>query len=379
MAMPKMSPHSTSFLRGKSHGLWRGTGILKNYIRDVSDKKQNILNFMRTAGANRRAVYFAENLKIKTEAQLLDLLHKLTDRLHAANIDAVIEFHTQSDQTSKSAHIHFWGRWNEDAEQIITNFIKSERLSNKEYLNYTDPEIDIDTKFERVKRSTAEEVIDVEIIEEADPENSGYLIGRYTFEKDPETGKNVKKLIGAAKSEESKARENAAALDVEPAYFDDRGDFDYIEAVAEEVRPPIKLLKRRNENERLYKPVDTADSRGERQTKDDLRTLSTIDLLHNRSKRAGVLLSTDERDRLQPGTGADYGVQPADRRDFENAGSDTRSLRQYCIDVLKEFELEADMPDFDFIERETGIAFDLENVDQYIEKIEEELELELEE
>jgi len=80
-------------------------------------------------------------------------------------------------------------------------------------------------------------------------------------------------------------------------------------------RPPIKLKPtKRIDNARVHKPVNRADQRGSSQTRHDMRTVSSIDLLHNKIKRDRSVLSGNERNRLWSEADTDQRVQSTDNR-----------------------------------------------------------------
>lgn len=82
-------------------------------------------------------------------------------------------------------------------------------------------------------------------------------------------------------------------------------------------KPQIKIKKQEKLNGKynLYQPT-YREIRG-RKTKDDLRELSSINLLHSAKSRTGVLLSADEQYRLREKPKTDYGLQSTTNRDVE--------------------------------------------------------------
>lgn len=84
---------------------------------------------------------------------------------------------------------------------------------------------------------------------------------------------------------------------------------------------PIKLKERKKENEytkqqqrAIHKHTNRESERG-RTTKDNMRKLSDSDLVLNGRKRTGVLLSSDERNRLRSEAETDHGLLSARARD----------------------------------------------------------------
>jgi len=136
MNAPVMSTSSRSFLRFREYSEPVGD------VRMMKDEsKREILEFMHRFEINRRTVYFAENIQTLTKEEVKNLVKELAHRLE--NQHGMLEFHPTGDNTSKSAHIHWWGSHNQEVEDIITDFIKEQRLSNKTYLNYTNREMQV--------------------------------------------------------------------------------------------------------------------------------------------------------------------------------------------------------------------------------------------
>lgn len=130
--MAKMSAHSRSFLRYREHAEFIGrTKSFKN------ESKRELIDFMKRFNYDDRTVYFAENIQTLTKDEMKSFLSLLSHRLEQVGATGVIEFHPTADKTSKSAHIHFWGKHNEQIEKTIVNFIKEHKLSNKSFINYT--------------------------------------------------------------------------------------------------------------------------------------------------------------------------------------------------------------------------------------------------
>ena len=83
-------------------------------------------------------------------------------------------------------------------------------------------------------------------------------------------------------------------------------------------RPPIKLKPtKRIANARVYKPTNRANRRRSSQTRHDMRTLSSIDLLHHKVKRDRSVLSANERHSLRQEADGSQRVQPTDDRAIE--------------------------------------------------------------
>ncbi len=139
--MAKVSRKSRSFLRNREDAIFAGDieEIITKY--EITGKK-DILDYMQRHNLNDRAVFFAENLKIKTREELEALKADLYNRLNAINADGIAELHLSGDGTSKDAHIHFWGAYNDLVKDVIEEWIKDNKLSNKIALEYTSKEFD---------------------------------------------------------------------------------------------------------------------------------------------------------------------------------------------------------------------------------------------
>jgi hypothetical protein len=155
--MAKMSAGSRSFLR------------FRNYAKPLGDtrgvwqySKKFVMDFMQRQNINDRAVFFAENVQIMTKDEILETVDRLAKKLTEIGSNGVIEIHPSADGTSKSAHIHFWGVLNEEVEETIVNFIKENRLSNKPYLNYTNPKFEVG-KSHKIENN---EIIEREFVED---------------------------------------------------------------------------------------------------------------------------------------------------------------------------------------------------------------------
>lgn len=105
------------------------------------------------------------------------------------------------------------------------------------------------------------------------------------------------------------------------------------EAIPTPVKEPIKLKpkpQRSKEDGRVYKYIDRPT--GKRPTKDDMRKLSNIDLVHSGRTRDRVLLSGDDSNRLRQKTEADQRVQPAGDRAYQTGSeAQTRGITMPLI------------------------------------------------
>jgi hypothetical protein len=139
--MAKVSERSRSFLRNRNDTVYTGDfeQLIAKY--EITSKK-DILEYMHRHNLNDRAVFFAENLKIKTREELEALKADLYNRLNAINADGIAELHLSGDGTSKDAHMHYWGVYNDLVKEVIEEWIKDNRLSNKISLEYTSEEFD---------------------------------------------------------------------------------------------------------------------------------------------------------------------------------------------------------------------------------------------
>jgi hypothetical protein len=156
---PKISLASRSFLRFREFS--QMIGSVKSMQNEI---KRVVLEFMHRFEINERAVFFAENIQIMEKDDIIKLLKELAHRLEKANQNGVIEIHPTGDYTSKSAHIHWWGKYNNDVEEIITKFIIEKRLSNKLNLNYTNADIEIDFRFKDILQEYEEALLDEDSI-----------------------------------------------------------------------------------------------------------------------------------------------------------------------------------------------------------------------
>jgi len=139
--MPKMSNKSRSFLRDRENAVFLGNiASFTSAFKKVS--KQDLIDYMFRNETNDRAVFFAENLKIKTKSELEKIKKEIKKALDAVNADGIVELHISADRTSKDAHIHFWGKYNDEIKEVIENFIKTNNLSNKFALEYTNSDFD---------------------------------------------------------------------------------------------------------------------------------------------------------------------------------------------------------------------------------------------
>ncbi len=153
--MAKVSPKSRSFLRNRQDAVYVGDfeELIKRY--EIT-RKGDILDYMKRHGLDDRAVFFAENLKIKTREEIELLKEDLYNRLRAVGADGIAELHLSGDGTSKDAHIHYWGVYNDLVKDVIEEWIKDNRLSNKAALEYTSEEFD--TKILEMKNGKLYEV-----------------------------------------------------------------------------------------------------------------------------------------------------------------------------------------------------------------------------
>ncbi len=139
--MPKVSPKSRSFLRNRQDAVF--VGDFEELIRRYEiTRKGDILDYMKRHGLDDRAVFFAENLRIKTREEIERLKEDLYNRLRAVGADGIAELHLSGDGTSKDAHVHYWGVYNDLVKDVIEEWIKDNRLSNKIALEYTSEEFD---------------------------------------------------------------------------------------------------------------------------------------------------------------------------------------------------------------------------------------------
>jgi len=168
--MAKMGVSSRSFLRFGGYA-----ELLGNVMAVAGMSKKNIMDFMHLHEINDRAVFFAENIQTLTDAEIREHLSNLRGRLIEIGADGVIEFHPTADGTSKSAHIHYWGKFDERVEEVIEGYIKENRLSNKTNLNYTDP---------RMKTGKTHRIVKGELVEFQFEEEDG-KITRETIEIEP--------------------------------------------------------------------------------------------------------------------------------------------------------------------------------------------------
>jgi len=169
--MPKMSNKSRSFLRDRENAVFLGDiASFASAFKKVS--KQDLIDYMFRNELNDRAVFFAENLKIKTKPELEKIKKEIKKALDAINVDGVVELHISADGTSKDAHIHFWGKYTNEIKEVIENFIKTNNLSNKFALEYTNS--DFDEKYVNVnayvnkvviKEKEEEQILDLETYE----------------------------------------------------------------------------------------------------------------------------------------------------------------------------------------------------------------------
>lgn len=153
--MAKVSPKSRSFLRNRQDAVFVGDfeELIKRY--EIT-RKGDILDYMKRHGLDDRAVFFAENLKIKTREEIEHLKEDLYNRLRAVGADGIAELHLSGDGTSKDAHVHYWGVYNDLVKDVIEEWIQDNRLSNKIALEYTSE--DFDTKILEFKNGKLYEV-----------------------------------------------------------------------------------------------------------------------------------------------------------------------------------------------------------------------------
>lgn len=138
--MAKVSGKSRSFLRNREDAVF--IGDFEGLIRYEIHSKKDILDYMKRHSLDDRAVFFAENLRIKTREELEILKQDLYNRLSAIGADGIAELHLSGDGTSKDAHIHFWGVFTDLVKDVIEEWIRDNRLSNKIALEYTSEEFD---------------------------------------------------------------------------------------------------------------------------------------------------------------------------------------------------------------------------------------------
>ena len=135
--MAKIGKSSRSLLRDKENA------VFTQDIYAISEwPKPLILEFLHRNEINDRAVFFAENLQMKTAQEIEELKADLAARLEAVGASGIAELHLSGDGTSKSAHIHWWGVYTDEVARTIEEFIADNRLSNKTHLEYTSEEFD---------------------------------------------------------------------------------------------------------------------------------------------------------------------------------------------------------------------------------------------
>ncbi|SFP96096.1 hypothetical protein [Hydrogenimonas thermophila] len=145
--MAKMGKKSRSFMRYSEN--YELIGDLEHF---KGESKRVISEFMFRFEKDDRAVFYAENLNVKTQDELNEIKKELSEELRLAGFDGVLELHPTSDATSKSGHIHLWGGIDENIEKIVENYIKAHNLSNKEFLNYTNEDMNENTKHIFIKK-----------------------------------------------------------------------------------------------------------------------------------------------------------------------------------------------------------------------------------
>lgn len=135
--MAKIGKSSRSLLRDKENA------VFTQDIYAISEwPKPLILEFLHRNNINDRAVFFAENLQMKTAQEIEELKADLAARLEAVGASGIAELHLSGDGTSKSAHVHWWGVYTDEVAQTIEEFIADNRLSNKTHFEYTSEEFD---------------------------------------------------------------------------------------------------------------------------------------------------------------------------------------------------------------------------------------------
>jgi len=184
--MAKMGRSSRSFLRFREYSIFLGD--VRAY---ESMTKADTIAFMHRENIDDRAIFFAENIAIMSKKEIKNTVKELADKLKSISANGVIEIHPTADGTSKSAHIHYWGKFNKEVEDIIIEYIKNNRLSNKSYLNYTSDKIFKKDKIHKLLKN-------------------GELV-EYKFNKDEKTGKIKRETISTKYLDEDEiAIENAA-------------------------------------------------------------------------------------------------------------------------------------------------------------------------
>jgi len=153
--MKTISPKSRSFLRFKKYAT--PVGFYKNYNslwfineqdKNIRGSIKEIREFLIKNNKDEREVYYAENLNIKTEKELRTISQNLSkyilkrlekDGYNLNNFAGVVELHPtnlKEDETSKNAHIHYWGQDASIVSNYINEFIYKNQLSNKELKDY---------------------------------------------------------------------------------------------------------------------------------------------------------------------------------------------------------------------------------------------------
>lgn len=157
MKVKSISPKSRSFLRFSKYAAPVGENVIfqKLWLRFENEGKKSIKNtsvadlrnYLIKKNKDEREVYYAENLNFKDESGLQNLKNSLSryilKRLKDKKIDisdfaGIVELHPTklyADETSKNAHIHYWGQYSKIVSQFINEYIQKENLSNKIGLN----------------------------------------------------------------------------------------------------------------------------------------------------------------------------------------------------------------------------------------------------
>jgi len=186
--MAKMSRKSRSFLRERDNAVF--LGAIKDFasaFKKVS--KNDLIEYMYRNDFDDRAVFFAENLRIKTKKELEVLKRQIKKEFRNKGVNGVIELHIGADGTSKDAHIHYWGEYNEDIKKLIEKFIKENNLTNKYALEYTSDKfgnkhIDVNSFIDKIEVRDFKEKNEKKELKLSDFENETALENETKFEKE---------------------------------------------------------------------------------------------------------------------------------------------------------------------------------------------------
>ena len=168
MAIKDMSPNSTSFLRFKEFSEGINLSMTSNAF---GNSKTDNLSYMMSNQLDKREVFYAENINIKTEIQIKNIKKKLgefiQDELKKEGkwAKGIVEIHPTKpdlvgkrvDYTSKHAHIHYWGNNPQLVAPLINKFIIKNKLTNKTSNNLSFGSMELGVYYKQNEKLTTDD------------------------------------------------------------------------------------------------------------------------------------------------------------------------------------------------------------------------------